>query len=140
MSTESSINIQPYKETIVKFLQNRLRPVAVYLYGSITGTRFNNESDIDIAVIAENIDSLTLHELAMELSVLVKRDIHLTDFRTATDILRMEILKQRCVIYCSDDEKRLFHEMIALSSYTKLNEEREVVIKTKYGRTPWMSL
>ena len=134
-------NILYYGGTIIGFLQSRLNLIAVYLYGSILNTSFNQESDIDIAVITEDrIDPVNLYDIGADLSVLTKRDIHLVDFVAATDTLRIEILKNKNVIFCNNDEKRLYYEMIALTSYQKLNEERKIVIRTKYGDNVWKSL
>ncbi|MCL1865609.1 MAG: nucleotidyltransferase domain-containing protein [Spirochaetes bacterium] len=134
-------NILRYGGKIVEFLKSGLNLIAVYLYGSILNERFDNESDIDIAVITEDkTDYVKLYEMAADLSVLIKRDVHLVDFVSATDILRIEILKNKNVIFCSNDDKRLYYEMIALTSYQKLNEEREIAIRSKYGDNVWMSL
>jgi predicted nucleotidyltransferase len=134
-------NILYYGGMIIGFLQSRLNLIAVYLYGSILNTSFNQESDIDIAVITEDrIDPVNLYDIGADLSVLTKRDIHLVDFVAATDTLRIEILKNKNVIFCNNDEKRLYYEMIALTSYQKLNEERKIVIRTKYGDNVWKSL
>ena len=141
MKNQHNQNILLYGGKIAEFLQSRLNLTAIYLYGSILTKRFDDESDIDIAVITEDrIDHAVLYNIGAELSVLVKRDIHLVDFAAATDILRIEILKNKNVIFCSNDEKRLYYEMIALTSYQKLNEEREIVIKTQYGENLWNSL
>lgn len=126
---------------IIDFLKSRIEPVAIYIYGSILNSYFNDKSDIDIAVITGiKSSSVTLYELASELSVIVKRDIHLVDFLQVSDILRIEILKTGRLIYNGNDSRRLYHEMNALTAYEKLNEEREIAIKAKYGEEAWKSL
>ena len=130
-----------YCDKIIEFLQSRLDVIAIYLYGSILNKNFNDESDIDIAVITKNkTDPVKLYDIAADLSVILKRDIHLVDFVSTTDVLRIEILKNKNVILCTDDEKRLYYEMIALGSYQKLNEEREIAIRAIYGDNVWKSL
>jgi len=141
MENTPNQNILLYSEKIIEFLRSRLDIIAIYLYGSILNKNFNNESDIDIAVITENrTDPVKLYDIAADLSVIIKRDIHLVDFVSTTDVLRIEILKNKNVVFCHDDEKRLYYEMIALTSYQKFNEEREIVIRTKYGDNVWKSL
>jgi len=134
-------NIEIYRDIIVDFFNSRLNPIVIYVYGSILGCAFNDESDIDIAVIADKkIDSYKLYDFSAELSVILKRDVHLVDFRAASDVLKIEILKKREILFCRDEDIRLYNEMNALSSYTKLNEEREIVIRAKYGEGAWMLL
>jgi len=141
MKNDNASIYEFYKLKISEFMKSRINPVAVYLYGSILETGFNDESDIDIAVITEKeTDPLALYELSAELSVIVKRDIHLVDFLKVSDVLKIQILKNKNVILNNDDNRRLYHEMNALTSYEKLNEEREIVIKAKYGEGAWTSL
>jgi len=141
MNTKNRNNNETYKSEIVDFLQSRINPVAIYIYGSFLSSRFNDESDIDIAIITpKKIDTLTLYNLSTELSFITKRDIHLVDFLSVSDVLRIEILKNKLVIFTENEEQRLFHEMNALTSYVKLNEEREMVIKARYGEAAWTLL
>ena len=89
-------NLSIYRELIIDFFSQRLNPVVIYIYGSVLGCGFNNESDIDIAVIADSmIDSTALYYLSADLSVVLKRDVHIVDFLAATDVLRIEILRKR---------------------------------------------
>jgi predicted nucleotidyltransferase len=141
MNTINNKNILFYQNEIIGFLKSRLDLVAVYLYGSILTSQFNDQSDIDISVISEKeIDPLALYEISAGLSVLLKRDIHLIDFIKANEVLKIEILKNKTILFEKDEEKRLYHEMNALTAYQKLNEEREIVMKTKYGEAAWRSL
>jgi predicted nucleotidyltransferase len=141
MNTINNKNILFYQSEIIGFLKSRLDLIAIYLYGSIITSQFNDQSDIDISVISENdVDPLALYEISAGLSVLLKRDIHLIDFVKANEVLKIEILKNKTILFDKDEEKRLYHEMNALTAYQKLNEEREVVIKTKYGEGAWRSL
>ena len=141
MNTINNKNILFYQHEIIGFLKSRLDLIAVYLYGSILTSQFNDQSDIDISVISEKeVDPLALYEISAGLSVLLKRDIHLIDFVKANEVLKIEILKNKTILFDKDEEKRLYHEMNALTAYQKLNEEREVVIKTKYGEAAWRSL
>ncbi len=126
---------------LTDYLKEKISPVVIYLFGSAAGDSFNIESDIDLAVLTDkSISPLEFYNISTELSVLVKQDIHLVDFWEVTDLLRIEILKKGKVLFSRDESLRLENEMKALSSYIKLNEEREVVIKVKYGEDVWMSL
>lgn len=134
-------NLSIYRDLIIDFFNKRLNPVVIYIYGSVLGCGFNNESDIDIAVISDSIiDSTALYYLSADLSIVLKRDVNIVDFLAVSDVLKIEILKKREILFCRDDNLRLYYEMNALSSYVKLNEEREIVIRSKYGEGAWMSL
>jgi predicted nucleotidyltransferase len=135
MNIENNINL------VVDYLKQRIDPAVVYLFGSAAGDCFKQESDIDLAVITDKkISPLEIYNISGDLSLIVRRDIHLVDFREITDVLRMEILKKGRVIFCKDENLRIQNEMKALSSYIKLNEEREIVIKSRYGEDVWMLL
>ena len=119
---------------ISNFLTEKLSPVAIYLFGSFSSGNYNAQSDIDIAVLAkETLDTSELYELSAGISAILNRDIHLIDFKNVSPVLKMQILKKKKVIYCSDDEERIYHEMLALSEYQKLNDERSPVLTKILG-------
>ncbi|OHD10820.1 MAG: hypothetical protein A2086_15135 [Spirochaetes bacterium GWD1_27_9] len=129
------------EKIILDYLLNNTKALTIYLFGSILKENFNNESDIDIAVIFDQkIPKEDLFNHSLNLGVLLKRDIDLVDFKESAVTLRIEIIKAGKVIFCENEETRLFYEMISLTEYQKLNEEREIVIKTKYGDKIWMLL
>jgi uncharacterized protein len=125
----------------VDFLINRINIIALYLFGSAVNGRFTDDSDFDIAVLSQSdVDPVRLFELSLSLGVLMRRDVHLVDFKKADTVFQAEILRNKKVLYCRDENKRIVAEMITLTQYEKLNEEREVVIRAKYGDKMWMSL
>jgi len=125
----------------VDFLINRINIIALYLFGSAVNGRFTDDSDFDIAVLSQSdVDPVRLFELSLSLGVLMRRDVHLVVFKKADTVFQAEILRNKKVLYCRDENKRIVAEMITLTQYEKLNEEREVVIRAKYGDKMWMSL
>lgn len=106
---------------------------AIYLFGS-WGTEYERaESDVDIAILlppkqAKGAGSLLFGPLHQALQAAVSRDVDLINLRLAPTVLQKEIIMHG---------RRLFHaagtvadefEMLVLSLYQKLNEERADIL------------
>lgn len=106
---------------------------AIYLFGS-WGTE--NEwpgSDADIAVLlppraAKALGSLMLSELRVELEALLKRDVDLINLRQVSTVFQKEIVLAERRVFCADRYAADEFEMLVLSLYQKLNEERADVL------------
>ena len=103
---------------------------AIYLFGSI----INKESDVDIALLlpektAENVGSLFMNELRSELESFLKRDVDLVNLRIVSTVLQKEIIAADKRIYCSNEYAADKLEMLILSYYQKLNEERKEILE-----------
>jgi len=130
-----------FENKIVSFLLNKLNPEVIYIFGSYLTEYFNEQSDIDIAVILnEEFDSKTIYNLKCELSAVIGREVDLINYNDADIVLKAEIFKKNKVIYCKDDELRYYKEMIALKEYERYNEERKIIIESKYGYEAWTLL
>ncbi|HOV13178.1 MAG TPA: nucleotidyltransferase domain-containing protein [Spirochaetota bacterium] len=124
---------------IINHISDKINVSSIYLFGSVLTKRFNDESDIDIAIIPDDeISELNLFDLCLDLGAVLNRDIHLINFLTTDLILKIQILKNKKVIYYKNNEKRIYLEMLAISEYGKLNEEREIILKNRYGENVWM--
>lgn len=129
------------KSVIRDFFMNQYNLIAIYLFGSFVRDDFGNESDVDIALLMnEKIDNFSLYEWQAEISVLLNRDFDLVDLQTVLPGLSIQVLKSGVLLYCKDDEQRLFYEMRILREYQELNEEREVALKGVYGDRVWKLL
>ncbi len=115
---------------------------AIYLYGT-WGTEYQRQdSDLDIAVLlpnatARDIDYSTWGHLSVEVASAAKVDrIDLVNLRTAPVILRKEIIAADRRIYCADENAADEFEMLTISFYQKLNEERREIVQSglKTGR------
>ena len=123
------------------FLVKQLKPQTIYLFGSYVKGNFNINSDIDIAVLLnKKVNKFCLFDTACELGAIIDRDVDLVDFEDVPLTLRFQILKNKKIIYCQDNEQRLYYEMMALSKYQKLNDEREIVLNAKLGDGIWTLL
>lgn len=88
--------------TLQHFLDSHPEIQCAYLFGSATGERFSNHSDIDLGIAAN--DCLTAEEkahLCTELESLFQRDIDLVDLHQATGGILRQALHGVCVL-CRD--------------------------------------
>lgn len=110
--------------------------IALYRFGSqATGTA-RPDSDVDLAVLAcSPISNLRRFELAQELAAQLHRDVDLVDLRTASTVMRMQVISKGTCLACQDERARREFEMYAYSDYARLNEERHEIVKriAKHG-------
>lgn len=104
--------------------------IALYRFGSqVTGTA-RPDSDIDLAVLAHDpIPNMRRFELAQDLAAQLHRDVDLVDLRTATTVMRMQVLSNGTCLDAPDEPARREFEMYAYSDYARLNEERREILK-----------
>ena len=133
------INMEEITGKIINYLTGKFSVTAVYIYGSVSKKNDNEKSDMDIAVMFDNaVSALDLYSAARDLECITGKDIDLADFLNSSTILKKEILKNNNLIYCGNDDKRVFYEMTAINDYQYLNEKRRMIIKERYGEMPWM--
>jgi predicted nucleotidyltransferase len=107
---------------------------AIYLFGSY-GTEYERpESDADIALLlapdeAKSEGSLVQSQLRVELERLLCRDVDLINLRQVSTVLQKEIVAADRRIYTCDERAVAEFEMLTLSLYQKLNEERAGIIE-----------
>ncbi len=115
---------------------------AIYLYGT-WGTEYQRrDSDLDIAVLlphdeAKVVDFWKWAELSVDVSRIAgTQKSDLINLRTAPVILRKEIIAADRRMYCADEYAAAEFEMLTISFYQKLNEERREIVESglKTGR------
>jgi predicted nucleotidyltransferase len=105
-------------------------PVAVYLFGSLSRGAGHADSDIDLAFLpARPCDPVEVFEVANRLAERLGRQVDLVDLRRASTVMRKEVLRTGTLLHESDSARRMEFEMLALSDYARLNEEREPVLR-----------
>jgi uncharacterized protein len=124
--------MQDQKFQLIKnFLVDKMNPSFIIVFGSFAKQLTHKDSDIDISVY--NKDNLyTTYEvfmIAQELADILKTDVDLIDFRSASTIFQAQIVTTGKVIYSNDEVLRMNVEMLTLSMYAKLNEERKSIIQ-----------
>lgn len=102
---------------------------SIYLFGSY-GTEYERpDSDLDIAIllpntVAEVAGSLQMSPCALALSKLTNRSVDLINIRIANTVFQFEILGSGRVVFEADIFAHDSFEMLVMSSYQMLNEER----------------
>ncbi len=106
---------------------------AIYLFGS-WGTEYERpESDLDVAILlppkqAKGTGSLLFSELHQMLQVAFKRDVDLINLRLAPTVLQKEIIMSGRRLLQAPGTIADEFEMLVLSLYQKLNEERAAIL------------
>jgi predicted nucleotidyltransferase len=105
-------------------------PVAVYLFGSLSRGTGHRDSDIDLAFLPEcPCDPVEVFESANRLAEKLGRQVDLVDLSRANTVMRKEVLRSAMLLQEADPARRIEFEMLALSDYARLNEEREPVLR-----------
>lgn len=110
--------------------------IALYRFGSQAKGTARPASDIDLAILSrEPVPNLRRFELAQELATQLHRDVDLVDLRTASAVMKMQVLSTGACLDSQDESARREFEMYAYSDYARLNEERREIVKgiTKRG-------
>ena len=80
--------------------------LAVYLFGSAATDQMHEESDIDLALYAEEpVVRLRLWDVAQQLATIAGRDVDVVDLRTGTasSVMRMQVLSTGKRLFCADE-------------------------------------
>ena len=103
--------------------------VALYRFGSQAKGEARQDSDVDLAVLARNlISNLRRFDIAQELAAQLHRDVDLVDLRTASTVMRMQVISTgECLFKASDRLQGEFEDLV-YSTYARLNEERREIL------------
>ncbi|MFP4040598.1 MAG: type VII toxin-antitoxin system MntA family adenylyltransferase antitoxin [Desulfosudaceae bacterium] len=108
----------------------------IYLFGSHTQESARPDSDLDIALLlpheqAKQLKSLAGGDCRFELENTLHQTIDLINARLVATVLQKEII---CgdLVYCSDRRAVEEFEMLTLSYYQKLNQERAAILEEFY--------
>ncbi|MFZ3015118.1 MAG: nucleotidyltransferase domain-containing protein, partial [Nitrospira sp.] len=104
--------------------------IALYRFGSQANGNIRPESDVDLAVLAcYPIPALRRFDLAQELAAQLHRDVDLVDLRSASTVMRMQVISTGECLDAQDEAAQREFEMYAYSDYARLNEERREILK-----------
>ena len=106
---------------------------AVYLFGSYGTQQQWPDSDADIALLlppdeARRVGSLSMTELQASLERLIDKEVDLVNLRQVSTVFQKEIILAERRVFCADQYAADEFEMLVLSLYQKLNEERAEVM------------
>ena len=122
------------EQAIVRIVLSHYAAVqGVYLFGTY-GTEYERpESDVDIALLlppeqAKKEGDLSLTQCRADLEKALHRDVDLLNLRLASTVFQKEIISSAVLLHCADRYAVDEFEMLVLSFYQKLNEERADVL------------
>jgi len=106
---------------------------AIYLFGSYGTEGEWPDSDIDIAILlppeaAKTLGALELVKTQNTLSSLLRKPVDLLNLRRVSTVFQKEVVMADRRIYTADEYAAEEFEMLTLSYYQKLNEERAGVL------------
>jgi len=127
-------------ELIRRILDAHPNTQAIYLYGSWGTPEQWPTSDIDLAVLLPPVESKTVDMWAwLGLSVELARiagveKADLINLRQVSALLRKEVIAADRRTYCADEYAADEFEMLSISFYQKMNEERREIVE-EFRRT-----
>jgi predicted nucleotidyltransferase len=106
----------------------------IYLFGSFGAGEERPDSDLDIALLlppdlAKSEKNLLLSECRFALEEALHREVDLLNARQVSTVMQKEIISGR-LIYSPDPQAVDEFEMLVLSYYQKLNEERKEILES----------
>ena len=107
---------------------------AVYLFGSYGTEYVRPDSDVDIALLLPHARSKELGSLALDpcvsaLADLFNRPMDLINLRSVDTVFQIRIIETGRLLYGDGAPETSRFEMLTLSFYQKLNEERADIIE-----------
>jgi len=107
---------------------------AIYLFGTYGTEDEWEESDVDLAILlppkqAKEKKNMDLWDLREDLETLLDKTVDLINLRMVPTVLQKEIVMADRRIYTGDLYAAEEFEMLTLSYYQKLNEERKEIIE-----------
>ena len=114
---------------MVEYLKNEINTFAIILFGSYSRNTQNKESDIDIAIKGNKIDSKKIYELKQKLEDISQKDVDLVNLDDISDVFRYEILMNGIKLFCQDDYKFDLYKLDMCREYLELNESRQDIIQ-----------
>lgn len=124
-------NSLPIDAAIVAALRADLPGLrTAYRYGSAGSVYEHVDSDIDLAVLADQPLSFDeLSSLKIKLMRLTDRDVDLSDLGRLPVTLRVQIVVDGCRLFASDPRAADEYAARTLSDYARLNEERREILE-----------
>lgn len=106
----------------------------IYLFGSSMTEDEWPESDVDLALLlppgaAKNARHLALSDCSLELAKILGKEVDLLNARTVSTVFQKEIVSKGRLLFCADRFAVDEFEMLTISYYQKLNEERRSIIE-----------
>ena len=117
------------EKLIEKILKDYFKDAkAIYIFGSFADNSFNENSDIDIAVLYKNrFDRVKLFNMQNELSLKFNRDVDLVDLQDVNDVFAYEIINKAKKLKSSKFAEE--YEYRIWLRYLDLQEDRKIIVE-----------
>lgn len=107
---------------------------AIYLFGTYGTADEWPDSDVDIAVLLPPEEARRQRQLVLTpchhaLADVLGRPVDLLNAREVSTVFQKEIIKSGRRLYCADEVAVAEFEMLTLSYYQRLNEERQAILE-----------
>jgi len=122
-------------EVIVTIILKHYSEVqCIYLFGTFDTADEWPDSDVDIALLlppgqAYQPAHLMLTPCHFALEQALGKPVDLLNARRVSTVFQKEIIETGRLLYCSDESAAAEFEMLTLSIYQKLNEERQAILE-----------
>ena len=122
----AEINKKEIENKIKDYFSKRKDISAVYIFGSFNTEKFNQNSDLDLALIySQELDKFKRFDLKLELMTklekLIGLEVDIVDFENVDLKLKHQILDGK-LIYCSDLSRRVELEKRAILNYIDMRK------------------
>lgn len=109
----------------------------IYLFGSYQTEDEWPDSDVDIAVllphdVAKTERLIAISECTNRLGDALSKEVDLVNVRLTSTVFQFQIVSTGRLIYVSDEKAVQEFEMLTISLYQKLNEERRMILEEFY--------
>lgn len=121
-------------ETLIQTVRGHYPDIqAIYLFGSWGTADEWPDSDVDIAVLlpprqARRVDFWRWNALAADLATILGKKVDLLNLRRVSTVFQKEVVMADRRIFTADAYAAEEFEMLTLSYYQKLNEERAEIL------------
>jgi len=130
LMTDSLVLNSTQIEIIVHTLNELIEPWLIILFGSYAKGRAGEESDIDIAFLADRkVDEYQSFCIAQELTESIGKSVDCVNLYSASTVFQMQVIGHGKVLYCKDETRRQYYFLRTFKEYALLNEERATILK-----------
>lgn len=117
-------------ELIKNYLLKKVAPYLIILFGSAAKENMHKDSDIDLGFLSDKkLSSYEIFMIAQGLADILGKEVDLVDLNQASTVFQIQIISSGKIIYCNDEKRRRLFEMVTFKKYTRLNEERRIILE-----------
>ena len=124
------------EDLIVELLRSEIDGLlAIYLFGSRARSEAGAASDTDVAVLRDlPLDNVDRWRVQERLAQRLHTDVDLVDLRSASTVLRLQVVARGRVLFEADPVARETFEDMVFAAYARLNESRREIIEDARAR------